>query len=126
MKKILVIDDDEYIRRYYSKLLTLNHYAVETAGNAPEAFEKAKFFNPDLILLDIIMPITSGVRVLEKLKSDPLTSLAPVIILTNLGDEEILNEVMEKGAATYIVKANSSNEKLLEEIKKYINQNPKS
>lgn len=120
MKKILVIDDDEYIRRYYFNLLTLNKYSVETSDNATDALIKAKDFKPDLILLDIIMPMMGGIKILENLKNDSDTAILPIIVLTNLSDPEILEEAMNKGAASYIVKANASPENVLDEVNKYI------
>lgn len=120
MAKVLVVDDDPFIRDYYRELLNLNNFQVESVGNSYVVQEKAKLFNPDVILLDVLLPSMSGIKLLENLKKDPLTAASRVIMLTNLDDEETAKEAMKKGAATYIIKANTSGDELVNLVRKYI------
>ena len=71
--KILLVEDDDLMVRMYRRVLDCEGYTVEIASNGQEGYEKTKTFKPDLILLDIMMPVLNGLQALEKLKKDPQT-----------------------------------------------------
>ncbi len=110
MAKILIVDDEQPILDMYSE--SLNNHEVLTAGNGDEAIQKAQKEQPDLILLDIIMPKFNGLDVLTQLKNDKDTCHIPVIILTNLPKEASEDKARELGAKAYYVKAEFEPEKL--------------
>ena len=82
----------------------------------------AKVKKPDLILLDLILPKTSGFEVLRKLKEDDATKDIPVIVLTNLESIEDIEKALSLGTTTYLVKANYSLEEVLEKVKKALGE----
>ena len=95
---ILVIDDDEDIRRFLKRTLeTAGGYIVLTAKNGKEGIKLARSNNPDLVLLDIMMPGLNGFEVLERLKSDYKTMSIPVILLSS----ETSEDAKIKGAYLY-------------------------
>ncbi|WP_303721136.1 response regulator [Malonomonas rubra] len=101
--RLLLVDDEPAIRRFVEILLNKN-YDLELAGNGAEGLQKAKDFNPDLILLDLFMPEMDGFEVFEKLKLDPLTMHTPVAILTAVSRKHEQDRSKELGAVDYITK----------------------
>lgn len=102
--RVLVVDDDKDTLLSLKDTLELAGYAVETASNGAEALAQAQAVNPDLILLDVMMPGESGFSVCEKLKKMKQTETIPIIMLTAkslIGDVE---EALALGATSYIVK----------------------
>ena len=89
MSKILIIEDEAAVARMYEKIFMYAGFSIEIAGDGEEGLAKVKTSNPDLILLDIMMPKMDGLKVLEFLKKDETTKNIPVIVLTNLGNENI-------------------------------------
>ncbi|MGQ9819556.1 MAG: hybrid sensor histidine kinase/response regulator [Candidatus Kapaibacteriales bacterium] len=104
MKKILVVDDSDYILESTSVLLTLEGYEVLTAANGKEGLKLAIQERPDLILCDIQMPEMDGYTMLEYLRSNPETEAIPLIFLTAFGEKQNMREGMIRGADDYIVK----------------------
>jgi two-component system alkaline phosphatase synthesis response regulator PhoP len=93
--KILVIDDDPSEVKMVTMALQREPYEVISAPNGKEGFEKAKKENPDLIILDIMMPEKDGLVTCKDLKTDPQTSGIPIIILTGIGDSPLLLPQMQ-------------------------------
>lgn len=104
MKKILVIDDAEFILESTSALLEFEGYSVFTAENGKIGFEKAIEHKPDLILCDISMPIMDGFEVLENIRANDITHRTPFIFLTAFNEKSNMREGMTKGADDYLVK----------------------
>ncbi len=103
-KTILVIEDTELLRRMYSDRLEQEGYRVLTAPDGAEALTILRSNAPDLILLDLLMPRMSGLEVLDLIKQDPRRRDIPVIILSNLGQEEDIKRGIEMGAIDYLIK----------------------
>ncbi|MFQ5580202.1 MAG: response regulator [Nitrospiria bacterium] len=104
-KKILIVDDDSTVRELLRLLLETEDVGVIIEGsNGLEALEKAANENPDLILLDIMMPKFSGLETLRRLKASPETAKIPVIMLTAKGDPVSLQQAKELGALLHIRK----------------------
>ena len=101
---VLVVDDDADVRRVVSFLLTRLGIEVHEAGNGEQALELAPGLKPDLILLDVIMPVMDGRETLRRLKADERLADIPVVMLTSLtgSDEEV--EAKSRGAALFINK----------------------
>jgi len=117
-KIILLVDDDPLIIRMYQKKLSAEGYKVNTAFNGEEGLTSIKKEKPDLILLDVMMPKVNGVEVLKTLKKDSESAMIPVIILTNLGDDEKeIQAAKDLGALDYLVKSDISLEELSLRVK---------
>lgn len=102
--KILIVDDEFANIYYLNKVLSGEGYQIIKANNGFEALEKSKSENPDVLLLDIMMPEMTGIEVLEKLKSDPETQDVPVIMVTAKTDSADVENALKKGASEYIRK----------------------
>ncbi len=104
MKKILLIDDDNALRQLYAVELGSKKYTVVEASDGEQGLAVAKKENPDLILLDIMMPKLDGVATLTQLKQDAATNKIPVIMLTNFGQENLVKQAFASGATDYLLK----------------------
>ncbi len=116
MKTILFIEDEETLQKTFREAFQ-NDYGVIPALNGEIGSKLAKTEQPDLILLDLILPRMNGFEVLEKLKKDEETKNIPVIVLTNLERVEDVDKAIELGATTYLVKANYSLDEMIAKIK---------
>src|SRR3989338_1147576 len=103
--KVLIVDDDAFLLDMYSIKFKESGFLVEIAKNGEEAIAKSKSLNPDVILLDIVMPKMDGFDVLREIKKDNLAPGAVIFILTNLGQKEDVDRGLKLGASDYIVKA---------------------
>jgi DNA-binding response OmpR family regulator len=106
LRTVLVAEDDRFLRRAAESGLQRHGFIVMTASDGEEALRIARQERPDLILLDVIMPKLQGFDVLRELKQNPITSSIPVVILSNLGEEQDAKSAIELGAVDYWVKAN--------------------
>jgi len=119
-KKILIVEDDQTIGNMYKTGLTNYGYDVVLADDGEKGVSLAKSEKPDIILLDIIMPRVDGFAALSSLKEDPKTKHIPVLMLTNLGQDEDKERGKELGAIDYIVKADLTPMQVSEKIKQYL------
>ena len=125
MKKILFIEDEPSLQETLGAKLKDREYEVFSAFDGEEGVKMAIESEPDIILLDIILPKKSGFEVLHDLKSKEKTEKIPVIILTNLENIEEVERALELGSTTYLVKANYSLDEVVEKIEKAINNQDK-
>lgn len=107
MAKLLLVEDDALLVRLYQKKFTQEGHEVISAANGEEGMALLEKEQPDLVILDIMMPKMSGLEMLERIKANSATASVPVIILSNLGGEEEQDRALELGAVSYIVKANN-------------------
>jgi DNA-binding response OmpR family regulator len=115
--KVLIVDDEQEVVRLLEVILTRAGYAVAKAFSGKECLSLLARENPDVILLDIMMPGMSGLEVMEALRSIYGTvSIPPVIFLTAKGGMESMIEGLQAGAYKYLVKP-TSREKLIEIVK---------
>lgn len=122
VKKILLVDDDLYIRDVYLEVLKSDGFEVETAINGEEALKKIHPGGYDLIILDVMMPKLDGIGVLESLQKDPpLQKNGPIILLTNLGLDPLIKSAKSKGVTSYLIKADLTPQDLLTTVHKFIN-----
>jgi len=118
-KRILLADDEEDIKTVVTMFLESQGYEVLTAFDGLDALEKARTEKPDLILLDIMMPVLDGFEVCKRLKEDAATGNIPILILSAAAHVESVNRGLRAGAKDYIVKPFEP-EKLLEKIEQVI------
>ena len=103
-KKILIVDDEERIRILLSDFLQIKGYETLTAENGLEGLEKAAEFFPNLIILDILMPVMDGWQTLARLRSDEKTRDIPVVLLTAKGETDSLLKSEQMHAVDYFIK----------------------
>jgi len=113
VKRILLAEDDRFLRRAAEAALKRAGFTVLAAADGEEALRMARAEKPDLVLLDLIMPKLQGFEVLKALKADPGTATIPVVVLSNLGQDGDVQRALEGGAVAYLVKANLSLDELV-------------
>lgn len=116
-KRVLLVEDDRFLRRACEKSLRQQGFTVSTAPDGEEALRAIHTDPPDIILLDLLMPKVSGFEVLKVIRSDEKTRSIPVIILTNSSKETDIRDIEALGVAAYLVKANLSLEELGSQVK---------
>lgn len=117
---ILLVEDEQMLADMYKAKFAMEHFAMVHAIDGADGLAKAKATKPDIILLDIIMPKMDGFLVLQELKKDPELKDVPVILLTNLGQEDDIAKGKKLGATDYFVKANHSPAEIVEKIRQYL------
>ncbi len=117
MIKILIIEDDKFLRELISQKLMKEGYDVCEAIDGEEGIKQVQKENPDLILLDLILPGIDGFEVLSQIKKDPVLAKIPVIILSNLGQKEDIEKGINLGADDYLIKAHFTPNEIIEKIK---------
>ncbi|TPE43223.1 response regulator [Pontibacter mangrovi] len=123
MKRILIVDDSFYMRTMLKNMLSDAGYEiVGEAPNGQTALELAKETKPDLITLDVILPDNTGLEVLKGIRAEQPDQ--KVVIVSAVGQEVIVNEALENGAKSYIVKP-FSEEKVLEVVSQVLAEEPK-
>jgi CheY-like chemotaxis protein len=103
-KKILIVEDQAAIVNMLRMRLEANNYEVITAGDGQEGLEKARKENPNLIILDVMLPKLSGYKVCQLLKADPKYNPTPIIIVSGRTPQEIKKVSQEVGADAYVSK----------------------
>ena len=117
MSKILIIEDDKFLRELIVSKLAKENYDVLEAVDGEEGIKKIKEEKPDLVLLDLILPGIDGFEVLSQMKNDPAVFSIPVIILSNLGQREDIERGLTLGATDYMIKAHFTPGEIIEKIK---------
>jgi len=116
-KKILVVEDDLSLARALGDKLKREKFSVKIAKNGKLGLDAVKSFKPDLILLDIVMPVMDGLEMLSRLRRDPFGKKVEVIILTNLNDAGKTAEAVESGVRDYLVKSDWKIADLIAKVK---------
>lgn len=119
-KKILIVEDDKFLRELIAQKLVKEGYDVLEAIDGEEGFKMIKAEKPDLILLDLILPGIDGFEVLSKTKEDEEMSSIPVIILSNLGQKDDIERGLKLGAVDYLIKAHFTPGEIIEKMKRVL------
>jgi DNA-binding response OmpR family regulator len=119
--KILLVEDDLFIRDIYSRVLQSEGFTVLTADDGVAGLQLGKD-NPDaaVMLLDIMLPQMHGIEVLSQLHANPATKALPVIMLTNMTEESIIQEAMNLGAKDYLLKVRYTPPQIVEKVKAFL------
>lgn len=120
MKKILLIEDDKFLIKIYQNSLAKQGYEVRSLENGLGVLEMVKNFQPDLIILDLIMPIVDGFEALNQIRHDPQTARQPVFVLTALETREDIARINTLGVEKYFFKSNSNFNQIIDEINNYL------
>ena len=120
MRKILIAEDDFFIRDIYSKVFSLAGYNVQVAVDGADAFDKIKTQQFDMILLDIMMPRMTGIDVLKSVRAlNTPAKTTPIFIITNLGQQNVIEEAFKLGMDGYILKSQVSPQQIVDEINNF-------
>ena len=115
-KRVLLAEDDRFLRRACESGLRQRGITVIPAADGEAALDLALSDAPDLILLDMLMPKMTGLGVLRKLRADERTRAIPVLVLSNSSRQDEIQEVMTLGVEGYLVKANMSLQELCDRV----------
>jgi len=119
-KKVMIVEDDTVLANALKLSLQDQGYEISMATDGEEAEKMILVEKPDLILLDLLLPIKNGFEVLKIIRQNPSTKDISVVILTNFEQETSINEGMKLGAKDYIVKANIDIKDIPEIVRKHI------
>ena len=120
--KILLIDDDEATATGFATALKNEGFETDHAANGNDGLSKARSGNPDLILLDQILPDIQGNAILKQLKADEKTKTIPVIMLSNFRQEELVKEAINQGAVDYLAKYQVEPKDVIDKVKETLKQ----
>ncbi len=116
-KKILIIEDDKFLRELIGQKLLKEGYDIVEAVDGEKGIKSIKDEKPDLVLLDLILPGIDGFEVLSKMKKDAATAQTPVIILSNLGQKDDIEKGLKMGADDYLIKAHFTPGEIIDKIR---------
>lgn len=120
-KKLLIIEDDKVLNEMYALKFKKEGYEVESAYEWLEWLSKVASFNPDIILLDLMMPSMNGFETLEAIKNQT-SSECKIVIFTNIVDKEKINKAIEMWADDYLIKADTTPKIAVEKVEKIYNK----
>jgi len=115
--KIIIAEDDQFILKAMTTKLTKEGYEVKIATDGVQLMDMLKSYIPDLIILDLLMPKKDGFEVIKEVKEDPKLKNIPILIASNLGQENDIQQVLNLGATDYIIKSEFTLESLVQKIK---------
>jgi CheY-like chemotaxis protein len=123
-KKILVVEDELYLRELYLDILKGEGYQVTDAADGEKAYEEITKGGYDLVLLDIMLPKMDGLTILKKIKDAPSSNPNKgIVMLTNLGHDSAISQAISLGARGYMIKSDYTPEELLKEVQHYLTEN---
>lgn len=120
MKKVLLIEDDPFLVDIYATKLKESGFSVGIAVDGQEGLKKIEENSPDLVLLDIVLPVIDGWEFLKKLSNSKNAGKLKVIILSNLGQKGEVEKGLNLGAAKYLIKAHYTPSEVVKEVKKLL------
>ncbi len=105
MHKALIIEDDATVRGYLKRIIQLKFsFNIAEAENGSEGLEALQKSKPDIIFLDISMPVMNGIEFLQKIKVEPEFSSIPILVITAHNDKDSIQKMIELGISDYILK----------------------
>ena len=120
MKKILIVEDEKILAQMYKDEFEMAGFEAILAFNCKEGLKMAKKENPDLILLDILLPKENGVDFLKIWKEDPEISKIPVVGLSNYDEPKTKREALDLGIKEYLLKTNYTPQQIVEKVTEYL------
>jgi DNA-binding response OmpR family regulator len=119
-KKILIVEDDDFLRSLAVSKLEKAAYNVVTAADGEQGLSIATAEKPNLIILDLMLPGMSGFDVLEAIRKDDGIKNTKIIVFSNLGEEADVKRCTDLGVADYLVKANFTLDELVEKVSSHV------
>lgn len=121
--RVLLVEDDYFIQDIYQRAFITAGYQVTVASDGEEGMNKALVGPYDIILLDIMLPKMTGIEVLRKLRDRTASTFkTPILLITNLGQEEVIKEAFAIGADGYLIKAQVTPADVIEEVKTFLSR----
>lgn len=117
MTKIAIIEDDSVISQMYRMKFEADGFDVQVANNGKDGVDLVREFKPDMVLLDISMPVMNGDVALKSIRKEEWGKTVPVMVLTNLGEEEAPKDIRSLGIESYIVKADLTPRQVVARVK---------
>ena len=117
MTQIAIIEDDSVISQMYRMKFEADGFEVQIANNGRDGIALVQEFSPDIVLLDLQMPLMNGDEALKQMRKTDWGKTIPVMILTNLGEEEAPKDIRSLGIESYIVKADLTPRQVVERVK---------
>jgi DNA-binding response OmpR family regulator len=124
-KRLLIVEDESEFAMLFVWRAKANGYDCKVDLTGETCLEKAKSYTPDLIVLDMNLPIISGLGLIKELKINPQTSNIPILILSAVGQKEVIDEAITRGADSYFLKTGSMVD-LFSIIDQHIKESPLS
>ena len=121
-KIIVLIEDEQTLTNILKLRLEQAGYRVQAASNCEEGLALIQSAKPDLVLLDIMLPVLDGFGVLEKLHADAVTPKLPVIVISNSGQPVEVERVQKLGARDFLIKVNFDPDEVLEKVRKVLSK----
>lgn len=118
--KIVIAEDEEILIKILREQFEKEGFAVALAADGMEAMSVIKKSKPDVVLLDLVLPKKNGFEVLEELKASEDIKMIPVIVLSNLGQDEEIKRALKLGATGYLVKNHHPISKVVEKVREYL------
>ena len=118
---ITIVEDDDFLRSLAVTKLEKEGFTVTTAANGQEGLNLITTSTPELLILDLMLPVMSGFDVLKAIKANDATKNIKVIVFSNLGEQSDIKTCLDLGANDYLVKANFTLDELVEKIKGLLN-----
>lgn len=122
--KVLLVEDSKAVQQMYRNKLTIEQFQVLTADDGMQAIKLLAQEKPDLVLLDLMMPVMDGFKVLQVIKTDPRLSNIPVLVFSAKGQPEEVEKALNLGAAGFIVKSTTKPNEVVEKIRTVLSQRP--
>lgn len=119
-KYVLVVEDDPFYSKIYKTKLDKEKIESQVVNNGNEALKAVQTRRPGIILLDLIMPGKDGFETLKELRADQNLASIPIIVLSNLSQEEDIKRVMDSGATEYLVKADVPIQDVVDKVKHHL------
>lgn len=119
---VLLIEDDEQFLEMYRLRLERDGYRVHAAADGEEGLAMAARLQPGIVFLDLRLPKMDGFEVLRRLRADAATASVPVIILSNHGEQEMVDQGLKLGALEFLVKAHTTPVELSEGIEEWLKE----
>ncbi len=120
MKRILIVEDDKFLANALESKLVKDGFVIDVVGDGSDVSGKLDQNMPDLILLDLMLPKMDGFAVLEMLKANAAWASMPVVVITNLSQNEDFEKAKALGAADYLIKTGMSLGEVVEKVKKFL------
>src|SRR3990167_3167046 len=121
MAKIFVVEDDVTLAQIYKQNIESGGHQVEIVSDTG-AVAEIRLQKPNLVLLDILMPQVNGLDILREIKNDPLTADIPVLLLTNVAENESIAKGLEYGAYGYLLKAETTPNAILSRVNRTLEE----
>ncbi len=120
MKKILIVEDERIVRNLVKKKLVAEGYEVELAVDGKDGLEKIEEVDPDLVLLDILMPRMNGIEFLEEIRKIEKFKKLPVIIVSNSGQPVEIDKARKLGVEEWIVKTEFDPREIIKKVNEQV------